>query len=412
MSWNRAVRLTSAAAVLFVAAACDDATTPTDPATRLESARQAPSGLNVVTLAREVSGVGGFYLDDGVPTVYLTDVGQRAAAEAALAGYGYAPSAVRVVQAEYTYGELERWFQRLSPEALAVPGAVFADNDESTNRVLVGVEHERAAAAVRGVAARLGVPEGALEVRIVEPIEFAQTLRDKVDPRIGGAQIHFGMFLCTLGFNTVDAGEDSFMTNSHCTDRQGGVEETIYYQPTSSVDPVSIGTEVEDPEYQRNIPGCPRGRRCRHSDAARAAYNGGINFTLGEIARTSGTNDGSLDIVGAFTIAGEDLRDHFTIGETVNKIGRTTGWTQGVVTNTCVTTGVQGSNIVQICQTFVEADQQIVAGGDSGSNVFRDDGGGSVTLYGILWGGNSSGTLFVFSPLANIEMELGDQTTH
>ena len=412
MSWNRAVRLSSAAAVLVVAAACDDAATPTDPATRLEGARQVASGLNVVTLAHEVPGVGGFYLDGGVPTVYLTEGGDRSLAERVLARYGYAGSAVRVVRAEYTYEELERWFQRLSPEALAVPGAVFADNDESTNRVLVGVENEGAVAAVRNVAARLGVPEGALEVRIVEPIGFAATLRDRIDPRIGGIQIHFGMFLCTLGFNTTDAGVSSFMTNSHCTDRQGGVEGTIYYQPTSSVDPTSIGTEVEDPEYQRNIPGCPRGRRCRHSDAARAAYNSGINFTLGEIARTSGTNDGSLDIVGAFTITGEDLRDNFTIGETVNKVGRTTGWTSGTVSNTCVTVSVQGSNVAQICQTIVESSQQIVAGGDSGSNVFRDDGGGNVTLYGILWGGNSSGTLFVFSPLKNIEMELGDQTTH
>ena len=56
---------------------------------------------------------------------------------------------------------------------------------------------------------------------------------------------------------------------------------------------------------------------------------------------------------------------------------------------------------------------QIVAGGDSGSPVFsRIKADGSVTLLGNLWGGNSSGTLFVYSPIANIESELGALTTN
>ena len=60
-----------------------------------------------------------------------------------------------------------------------------------------------------------------------------------------------------------------------------------------------------------------------------------------------------------------------------------------------------------LCQNFVEDDDVIVQGGDSGSPVFRIEGGTNVTLLGNLWGGNSSGTLFVYSPLSNIEGELG-----
>ncbi len=63
----------------------------------------------------------------------------------------------------------------------------------------------------------------------------------------------------------------------------------------------------------------------------------------------------------------------------------------------------------------MESNVQIVAGGDSGSPVFRlvagDRNGSSVTLLGNLWGGNSSGTLFVYSPIAGIESELGLLTT-
>jgi hypothetical protein len=169
------------------------------------------------------------------------------------------------------------------------------------------------------------------------------------------------------------------------------------------VDPVRIGTEVDDPVYFRRRSGCPNGRRCRFSDASRAAYAAGIDVDLGTLAKTTGPNNGSITISGSFNITGEGSA---AVGQTANKVGRTTGWTQGLVTNTCVNTGVSGSNIVQLCQTFVSAG---VGGGDSGSPVFRETS--NVTLLGILWGGNSSGTQFVYSPIANIEQELGSLTT-
>ncbi|MDP3911887.1 MAG: hypothetical protein Q8Q14_15995 [Gemmatimonadales bacterium] len=303
----------------------------------------------------------------------------------------------------YAPQQVERWFDLMAREGLALPATVLADYDEQTNRVVVGVEHAAAAASVRSLAARLGVPAAALEIRQMEPITYAATLRDRIDPRVGGIQIHFGNFLCTLGFNATDGTENSFITNSHCTKRQGGVQGTVYYQPLQSVDGASIGTEVEDPVYVRGIPGCPRGKACRRSDASRALYNAGVNFDRGRIAQTSGPNTGSLEITGFLDFAGEDLRDVFTIGETINKVGRTTGWTQGQVSATCATVNVSRSRISQICQTIVEGDAQIVGAGDSGSPIYTT----AHRLAGILWGGNSSGTLLVFSPLKNIEDELG-----
>lgn len=299
--------------------------------------------------------------------------------------------------------QVQGWFELMAVEGLALPGTVMADYDEQANRVVIGVEHAAARANVRSLAARLGVPAAAIEVREMAPIGYAATLRDRIDPRVGGIQIHFGNFLCTLGFNAADGSENSFITNSHCTNRQGGVESTTYFQPLSTVDGVSIATEVEDPVYQRNIAGCPRGKQCRRSDASRARYNTGINFDLGRIAQTSAPNNGSLTITGFLDFTGEDLRTQFTIGETINKIGRTTGWTQGAVSATCATVNVSGTKFSQICQTLVERNGTIVGGGDSGSPVFTTNG----RLAGILWGGSSDGTLFVFSPLANVEQELG-----
>ncbi len=318
-----------------------------------------------------------------------------------------APIAARVAPSSYAPQQVQRWFDVMAREGLALPGTVLADYDENTNRVVVGVEHAAAAANVRALAVRLGVPAEALVVRQMEPIRFATTLQDRVDPRIGGIQIHFGNFLCSMGFNAVDGGQASFVTASHCTNKQGGVEGTVYYQPLQSVDGVSIGTEVEDPPYLRHIAGCPNGKKCRHSDASRAAYNAGITSTLGQIAQTDAAspNTGSLALstTGSITLTGGDLRDQFTIGETMNKVGRTTGWTQGQVTMTCVTVNVSGTNISQICQTIVENSVKIVGAGDSGSPVYTS----ANALAGILWGGNSSGTMLVFSPLKNVDDELG-----
>ena len=101
-------------------------------------------------------------------------------------------------------------------------------------------------------------------------------------------------------------------------------------------------------------------------------------------------------------------------GQLVDKVGRTTGWTRGQVSNTCVNTGVSGTSIVLLCQTWVESigGGAIVAGGDSGSPTFIDLGGNNATLVGGLWGGSSDGTLLVYSPIANIRAELGNLTTH
>jgi hypothetical protein len=225
-------------------------------------------------------------------------------------------------------------------------------------------------------------------------------------------QINFPGFLCSVGFNATSGSQKSFVTASHCTTTQGGVESTPYWQPLQSVDGTQIATEVSDPAYVKGGTGCPKGGKvCRYSDASRAAYVNGANQALGSIARTSGANNGSLDITGSFSISSDDCSTTggcLAVGTVVNKVGRTTGWTSGAITNTCVNTGVQGSRIVQLCQTFVSAG---VGGGDSGSDVFQVTGS-SVKLVGVLWGGNSGGTQFVFSPFGNVTRELGPLTTH
>jgi hypothetical protein len=371
----------------------------------------AQQGMDDQTLSQAIPGYGGVFLVDGKPAVYVKDLQETNRARIVLENFaaqnGKSDNDIVVLQGAFSFNELNGWYQRSWPGAMDVPGAVFSDLDEAHNRLLFGVEHAGAANAIHGLLARLNVPESAVEVQIVEPIQNAATLRDKVDPKVGGLQIHFTQYLCTLGFNASFGGTASFITNSHCTANQGGVDNTVYYQPTSTVSSQVIATEVTDPLYVRGQPaGCPRNKRCRYSDSSRANYASGITFNLGGLAATNGSN---LTITGTNHITSEldGSRTPVPVGGTVSKTGRTTGTSTGVVTNTCVNTAVSGSNIMELCQTFVNA---TVGAGDSGSPVYQ--GSGNVALAGILWGGNNSGTQFVFSPLRSIKDELGNFAAH
>jgi hypothetical protein len=405
-----------AGAFAFATSCLDDSTQPTPTADQLDPAKVAleqGSPDDPVALARGVPGFGGFFLDEqGTPTIYLKDAGQRGAAERALAPWftsrGRALAEMRVRKADFDWADLDRWFTQSSAHALSVPGVVFTDADEARNRVSVGVEDAAAAGRVRSMLAGLGIPAAAVIVDVTQPIKQLTTLQGSVRPVVGGVQINFPGFLCSVGFNASRNGTRGFVTASHCTNTQGGVESTPYWQPLKTVNPTQIATEIADPAYTTGG-SCPSRRRCRRSDASFAKYIHSTQNTLGRIARTSSTSKTNRTIVGNWTITSDASSSSFTVGQKVNKVGRTTGWSQGPVSSTCVNVNVSGTSITQLCQTIVSA---TVGAGDSGSDVFAITSGTNVKLDGVLWGGSTDGRTFVFSPLANVKGELGALTTH
>ena len=413
----RSIGLALMATTIVCLTSCSDQptqpTAPGSPDLAATPVQQGPAD-DPVALARVVPGFGGFFLDQqGTPTVYLTQPAQRAAAERALAPWfrehNRTAAGLTVLPGRFAWADLERWNAQASVQALAVPGAVFADADEAENRVHIGVENATAATRVRAVLDRLGIPAAAATVDIVKPFRQVATLRGAVRPVVAGVQINFPGFLCSLGFNATRSGVAGFVTASHCTNTQGGVESTPYWQPTQTSKPTQIATETVDPSYKSMVIGCPTGRRCRRSDASFAKYINGTTRTLGSIAQTSSTSSANLTISGHWAVTSNATSSSFTVGSTVNKVGRTTGWSKGKVIATCVTVNVDGSNVTQLCQTVVNAK---VGAGDSGSDVFSVTSGNNVKLAGVLWGGSSDGTQFVFSPFANITGELGSLTTH
>ena len=381
-------------------------------------------------IARHVPPFGGVFLDDrGQVTMYVLAVGsgmeqapnQVAAALGIDARIAHA-GPIRVVAGQFTFLELKQWRDDVNAEVLALPGVVSTDIDEARNRLRVGIERADVAGAVEDRLDWFGVPREAVQIEVTGPIrQLNHDLRDQFRPLVGGVQINFpgsgGSFLCTLGFPALRRNRMGFVTNSHCTAKQGGTEATIYHQPEESGTANRIGREFRDPRYRKK--NCPTGRRCRYSDTAFVTVPHGsgpaVTIDRGIIARPK-NKDGSLEIRHSrdeYRIVGEASDTLGPLaGELLNKAGRTTGRSEGQLVYTCADTNVFGTNKTLLCQNQVSA---AVGPGDSGSPVFkitdspkRDD----VSLAGILWGGGSYGQLFVYSPIDNVQRgnEMGNLT--
>ena len=406
--------------------ACSDPSGPNELKTPSgPQASRIPRGIDreFVQVARAVPGFGGLSrAPDGSAILYLTDPSQAAAAKQALTARsrvlpGIDLARIQVRTAQFDFIRLADWRTRIR-EGLDNPGVVLLDIDESTNHVRIGVVAGTSHDLIESEVARLGVPADAFSVEDADPVRFTATLRDRIRPTRGGIQIAFNsadlppgfFFVCTLGVNArrPETSDTYVVMNSHCSGKAGGVQHTEIFQPTPAPENL-IALEQLDPDYF--VDGCFPHRRCRFSDASLARYVPGVQVTVGAIARTTlrGLTAGSLTIDDrqpAFTIT--NRQPFSVVGQTLDKIGRTTGWTVGTVAATCVDFAVADSDVGLLCQDAMYSGN---AGGDSGSPIFESQAPftNDVTLYGLLWGGGTTsfGPFLAFSPLENIEFELG-----
>jgi hypothetical protein len=393
-------------------------------------AAQRPEPMNpvddeLVQMGRAIPGFGGLFYDaEGYPNVYLRDT-KAAPALAALKSWG--EGEIRVLQGRYDFAQLVAWKRALRPAVLGQPGVVFLDADETRNRVVVGVDAAQAKSLDTGgldkALALKGVPREAVLYQEVPAIRYltgvwtdqvkkpaTSTIQSAARPVPGGVQIIFLdlplAYFCTAGFNAYLDGDFGFVTNSHCTKSRGAVDGTTYAQGDDPFG-ATVATEIADPPYFTGDP-CPGGYQCRYSDSSFAQYNTSNLGSLGKLAKTSsrGLVTGSITLKPAtsrFSISGTASA---LSGQTVNKIGVTSGWTYGPIVATCADIGVSGTTNGLLCQNVVRAGSDH---GDSGSPVFSWTTGNNVKLLGILWGGGTldGQQVFVYSPIANIQQELG-----
>jgi hypothetical protein len=360
----------------------------------------------LVRMGRQIPGFGGlFYDSEGRPNVYLLD---PEGAGAAVKGLG--PDVV-VHRGDYEFERLAGWRRELRP-LLAMPGVIFLDADEGRNRVVIGVDAssltkslDRARLETRLLST--GVPRQAVVLQETARFDPWVGLRDKLRPAAGGSQIVFSSFVCTLSFNAYRGKVFGFVVASHCSDVRGEVDGVRYYQSVPSSQ-TAIGTEVFDPSFTTGAP-CPSGRRCRMSDTAFAKYDKATLGGLGKIARplSGGSESGTLMMKSSsarFMITGKTGSP--LEGDILHKVGRTTGWTYGTVVGTCADLNT-ANQVTLLCQSIVRGGG---GPGDSGAPVFYSLPRNNVRLVGMLWGGGTDpvlGTVYAFSPLANIEAELG-----
>jgi len=177
--------------------------------------------------ARQVPRLRRYFLNGMDPTVYLP-MGRAAPPPAdardILAGRVLSNAAVRVVEGRYGWRQLDRWQEGATVEALRRPRRGVRDNDETSNRVRIGVGPGRDRAGSRPRWRAGGIPDEAVIVERVEPIKMVQaatSLQGRDRPVRAGVQINFPGFLCSVGFNATSGTQSPFVTASHCTNTQG-----------------------------------------------------------------------------------------------------------------------------------------------------------------------------------------------
>ena len=408
--------VSAAVVALLFTAACDTSDQPVSPQPGSPSLNNAaPQGAihtpddEFARVSRaEVPGFAGFYLDtDGSPVIRLKDQGQRGAAQRYLAQeiaaahrgrLAMAPRQPKFLPAEYDFAQLKGWAEQLTPLMSQRGDVYLVDVDEVNNRVLLGVADATATGAVRAEAARLGIPANAVATQLQQAPAPRASLRDRQTVLNGGIQIAFSQYLCTLGFTARrnSTGANIFVTNSHCTGTQYVSDGIAEYQNL-----VGSGNQIGNEVADRGMWACAGvGTSCRQADAAYLSNNGTRSTGQGGIYRTNwatGANAGTT-IIGEFDIVGR-YTGSLPVNSYLDKTGRTSGSTYGLVTNSCVTIGVLR------CQDISKVWSE---GGDSGSPVYVWLSDNDVQLHGVMWGGPGSDYTTTYSSrLGGIEADLG-----
>ncbi len=368
--------------------------------------------LAMAEMADKNPGFGGFYTDsEGRAVLLIAEGGNE---KNLVTDFAPKDGKTEVItqQVKYDFAELYTYKKSLR-DIMSEPGVVYVDLDEKKNKVVVAVDQNKSnrsnliaegKAATKAVADLYGIPEDAIELMETEPVSNFANLRSRLRPAPGGMQvIRSAGGECTMGLVVQVGTINGFITNSHCTNVQGGVENTPFYQPTISSSNL-IGREVRDPNYVTGG-GCPAGRRCRGSDSALVQFTGN-NMGLGQwgyMARPPCSNCNNINISTVrprFDMVYNNRS--FSVGDTVQKVGRTTGWTKGPVTNTCMDVNVGGTNITLLCQAAATLGATF---GDSGSLVMRGSLKYRRKMTGLMWGGNPSTTFF--SSRDQVEADIG-----
>jgi len=413
---------------------------------REEVTLQAPRQLrnrgfedDILVLESRVPGVGGLYFEESSGTFVLLLTGSADSKEAlsqlksvaelptaseALRAYLSAGTPVRIEHANYPFSQIVAFHERLRNGLFQRTSVSSIDSDERTNRLRIGVPDAVAAADVSSFLIAQGIPSDAFLIEVQAQTSSLGSTRGTFRPYGGGIQIaNSSASRCTLGFDVRSSlNEVGILTASHCSNGSIGSGTTggTIYQPT--IPAGSIGTVAINPPWNLSGSGCGAYPLCTDADVAFVSASTTTD-ALRRVAMTQtvGQNygGGSITFIGWWT----NLPGTATpfVGLSLDKQGRTTGWTRGSVSSTCEDILVDSVYVV-LCSDKVTNSR--VGQGDSGAPVFYlPSGGGGSALYpaGILFAGGpmnafdgtdgtwycTTGCHYYFSRWSSIEAHLG-----
>lgn len=376
-------------------------------------------------IGRDISGFAGIYVDSANNLVIaLTDRGQSEKARGYIAGErdrldlpATNSTVIRVVR--YDFPTLRSWQKRIEPQLLKL-GVHTWDVDERNNQLWFATSDEEGRSRVLQTSAALGIPEDAIHVTVSPAPTFRAELDAYTRPIVGGLQIWteapVSLPICTAGFTAQQNSTWYMVTASHCSKTFLATDNSTVWQPKDTSFAFSFGWEAKDRL-------CWIAVLCRYSDATMYQYvsqsEGEGQWLRGRLIRTMSSSSSLPG--GSTTINPDDPYFEVTskatstppVGTVIQKIGRTTGWTHGTITQTCVSTNING----RLMGCMVVANL-ISNSGDSGAPIFmltgvtpQSGGRETVKLIGVLSGGppNDLHTTY-FSSYAGIEVDLGAMT--
>lgn len=323
-------------------------------------------------------------------------------------------------KASYSFLDLYNWREKVRGIAYAHNGFSMLDLDEKENVIVIGIEDLSGVDSIIEQLRQHSIPREAVE--IIQVPKVKKRIRSRRTTLRGGLEIERSGSTgkCTLGLPSriisgTYANVDGFLVNTHCTDVEGGLDQTLVEQDDHVLD--IIGYEILDPSFSSSkctsaVLNFNPNAICRYSDSAFIKYDPvqSRTFKRGEIYRTNWTGQWSGSTTRTSTSQFFDVVTNGSYpaqGTELQKVGRTTGWTYGYVNRTCVDAGNGDPNEYLICNFSVYSG---VDGGDSGSPVFYWNGDEyseaiPVTFHGLLWGSVGLSEYY-FSPSAMIFQEI------
>jgi hypothetical protein len=403
---------------------------------------ESPPTINdlFVQLGNTIQGFGGMYVDPDKDTLYIWVVPGQEMTPAQIKqaiGNVFGPDTppetnLVILDAQYSFQQLLSWQDYSDSEIFSIPDVVSMAIHHTTNRLEIGASTHEARKAVKARLNDLGIPLHAVEIVHEDPLrpaadEKCTSLQSKCRPVVAGLQIQTRKGNCTLGFSATGMGDDKkeysgFVTAGHCANQEYHNTGTLYYQ-NQVADGNKIGKEANNPPL---VPGpweyndrnkCFKGEKCRLSDTLFAKYEGdldvGKDVKVGFIARPKlGTTDWNGADYFRIVAPGKSVE-----GETISKVGRSTGWTEGKVLRVCATARFFALKQAFLCQNRSDLPFQE---GDSGGPIFICTDSTKpcsksevfdVFLLGILSNGNSSHMYYSdISLIQNEKTELGKLT--